>query len=41
MIRVDLVYARPERQLTVTLQLAAGSSVSQAIAASGLLVQCP
>ena len=41
MIRVELVYARPERQLTVSLQLAAGSSVKQAIAASGLLVQCP
>lgn len=41
MIRVELVYARPERQRTVSLQLAADSSVAQAIAASGLLVQCP
>ncbi|PWC11964.1 RnfH family protein [Brenneria roseae subsp. americana] len=36
-IRVDVVYALPERQYLRTLTLAEGSTVEQAIVASGLL----
>ncbi|MCL2893116.1 RnfH family protein [Brenneria tiliae] len=36
-IRVEVVYALPERQYLRTVTLAEGSSVEQAIAASGLL----
>lgn len=36
-IRVEVVYALPERQYVRQLQLNAGSSVEQAIQASGLL----
>lgn len=36
-IRVEVVYALPERQYVRQVKLAAGSSVEQAILASGLL----
>lgn len=36
-IRVEVVYALPERQYLRTVKLEAGSTVEQAIAASGLL----
>lgn len=38
-IKIEVVYARPERQDVVPLTLPAGSSVRQAIEASGLLVR--
>lgn len=36
-VAVEVVYALPERQYLKTVRLAAGSSVEQAIRASGLL----
>jgi putative ubiquitin-RnfH superfamily antitoxin RatB of RatAB toxin-antitoxin module len=36
MIRVEVAYAEPERQFLRTLDLPAGASVADAIAASGL-----
>ncbi|WP_075181549.1 RnfH family protein [Pantoea sp. 1.19] len=36
-IRVEVAYALPEKQYLQTVTLAAGSSVEQAIAASGIL----
>ena len=36
-IKVEVVYARPERQDVIALALPAGASVRQAIEASGLL----
>jgi putative ubiquitin-RnfH superfamily antitoxin RatB of RatAB toxin-antitoxin module len=40
-MRVEVVYARPERQSVVALRLAAGATVRDAIAASGLLERHP
>jgi len=40
-INVEVVYARPERQELATLSLPAGSTVAQAIEASGLLARYP
>ena len=40
MMRVEVAYALPDRQQLVTLALAPGSSVAQAIEQSGLLQQC-
>lgn len=40
-MHVDVVYALPERQEVVSLDLAAGSTVSQALEASGLLARYP
>lgn len=40
-ITVEVVYADPARQLVRRLELAAGSTVMQAIAASGLAAQLP
>lgn len=40
-LQVEVVYATPERQVLVALQVAAGTSVGAAIAASGLLRECP
>jgi putative ubiquitin-RnfH superfamily antitoxin RatB of RatAB toxin-antitoxin module len=40
-IEVDVVYATPTRQFAKTLSLPAGSSVEQAIRASGLLEALP
>lgn len=40
-IRVEVVYALPERQYLRSIKLEEGSSVEQAIAASGLLEQRP
>ena len=36
-MRVEVVYARPDRQSVVALRLAPGATVRDAIAASGLL----
>lgn len=41
MLHVEVVYALPAKQQLVTLQLPAGSSVRQAIDASGLLQKHP
>jgi putative ubiquitin-RnfH superfamily antitoxin RatB of RatAB toxin-antitoxin module len=41
MLSVEVIYALPEKQQLVTLQLPAGSSVRQAIDASGLLQKHP
>ena len=40
-INVEVVYARSERQELATLSLPAGSTVAQAIEASGLLARYP
>ncbi|MEI8162009.1 MAG: RnfH family protein [Betaproteobacteria bacterium] len=40
-IQVEVVYARPERQEVASLSLPAGSTVGQAIEASGLLARYP
>ena len=40
-IRIEIVYARPARQELVELKLPLGSSVQQAIEASGLLARYP
>lgn len=40
-IRIEVAYARPERQDIVRLTLPAGSTIGQAIEASGLLQRCP
>lgn len=40
-IRVEVVYARPERQEVVSISLPAGSTAGQAIDASGLLAKHP
>lgn len=40
-IRVQVVYALPERQDIVTIELPEGASVAQAVEASGLLQKYP
>ncbi len=40
-IQVEVVYARPERQEVSSISLPAGSTVGQAIEASGLLAKHP
>lgn len=40
-IQIEVAYARPERQEIVELKLPAGSSVQQAVEASGLLQRYP
>ena len=40
-IRVQVVYALPERQDIVTMELAAGATAQQAVEASGLLQKYP
>lgn len=40
-IHVEVVYARPERQEVASISLPAGSTVAQAIEASGLLGKHP
>ena len=40
-ISVEVAYAAPQRQITKTMTLPAGSSVEQAIRASGLLDEFP
>lgn len=40
-IKIEVVYALPERQDVVPLTLPAGSTVQQAVAASGLAAQHP
>jgi putative ubiquitin-RnfH superfamily antitoxin RatB of RatAB toxin-antitoxin module len=40
-IHIEVVYARPERQEISSLSLPAGSTVGQAIEASGLLARYP
>lgn len=41
MIAVSVVYARPDTQQQINLQLPLGSSAKQAVEASGLLAQWP
>jgi uncharacterized protein len=41
LINVEVAYARPEAQALIALTLPAGSTVSQAIAVSGILQQFP
>lgn len=40
-ISVEVVYVLPDKAHRVTLQLAPGSTIGQAIEASGLLERCP
>ena len=40
-IEIEVAYARPERQDVIRLKLPAGSTIAQAIEASGLLQRCP
>lgn len=40
-IRVEVAYADPRRQYLYTVEIAAGSTVADAIAASGILAQLP
>ena len=40
-IRVEVAYADPQRQLLRSVEVAAGSTVADAIAASGILAQLP
>lgn len=40
-IHVEVVYALPDRQLAVALELAAGSTVADSLEASGILRQYP
>lgn len=40
-MRIEVIYARPERQELVTLELPEGSTVLQAVEASGLLQKYP
>jgi putative ubiquitin-RnfH superfamily antitoxin RatB of RatAB toxin-antitoxin module len=40
-IRVEVIYARPERAMRVALELAPGTTVMEAIRASGLLERNP
>lgn len=41
MVKIEVVYALPDRQPVVPLQLPAGSTIQQAIEQSGLLQQYP
>ncbi len=41
LIAVEVAYATPARQSLISISLAAGSSVEQAIAASGILLEFP
>ena len=40
-IQVEVVYALPQRSWSIPVTLAAGATLQQAIAASGILEQCP
>lgn len=40
-IRVEVAYADPRRQFSRIVELAAGSTVADALAASGILAQLP
>lgn len=40
-MKIEVIYARPERQELVTLELPEGSTVLQAVEASGLLQKYP
>lgn len=40
-IKVEVAYARPEKQLILSVDLAPGATVEQAISASGILTQFP
>lgn len=39
--RVEVVYARPERQWLIGLDVAPGTTAGEAIRASGILEKCP
>jgi putative ubiquitin-RnfH superfamily antitoxin RatB of RatAB toxin-antitoxin module len=41
LIRVEVAYARPERQVIVAVQVPVGADVNEAIAGSGLLGRFP
>lgn len=40
-LRVEVAYALPERQVLIAIDMEEGSTVRQAITASGVLRQCP
>jgi putative ubiquitin-RnfH superfamily antitoxin RatB of RatAB toxin-antitoxin module len=40
-MRIEVVYARPERQRLVTVELAAGATARDAVRASGLAAEFP
>jgi len=41
MIDIEVVYAEPQKQYLIALQLPAGSTLWQAVEQSGLIEQCP
>lgn len=41
LLRIEVVYALPEKQVLIALEVEEGSTVKQAITASGVLRQCP
>lgn len=41
LLEVEVVYARPERQSLIALQVPEGCTAAEAVARSGLLQQCP
>ena len=41
LLRVEVVYALPARQIVIALEVEEGTSVRQAITASDVLQQCP
>lgn len=41
LVQVEVVYALPQRNWSITVTLPAGATLQQAIAASGILTQCP
>lgn len=40
-MRIEVAYARPDQQYLLSLDLPAGSTLSDALAAAGLTEQCP
>jgi putative ubiquitin-RnfH superfamily antitoxin RatB of RatAB toxin-antitoxin module len=41
MLDIEVLYAKPDRQFLIALQMPPGSTVKEAVEASGLLTQCP
>lgn len=40
-LRIEVAYARPDRQFVVALRVPVGTTALQAVARSGLLTRCP
>jgi putative ubiquitin-RnfH superfamily antitoxin RatB of RatAB toxin-antitoxin module len=41
MVKVEVAYARPDRQCVITVEIAAGSTIEAAIRLSGILAEFP